>query len=283
MNNNRKTYILSLDSQCNQRCLICMKKMAIDNKRPLTEESVAKEIKSAKKRGFGKIDFYGGEPLTYPFLAKSIKLANGLSLQCFLATNATKFSSRNFARAFLADIKIKEMRTTLHASSPALHDRITRVRGSFKKTIRGIRNILDLKRTNISVNVVINSLNYTGLDKMASFILGLGVKNITFSGLVLEGELTRHPGLLVDLALIQPHLNRAMTKCLASGAGAKIIKLPVCILNQKLRRPLNCINEINHNFNKLAACPDCRYNGFCPGVPQYQMKAFGTPSFLDYV
>lgn len=283
MNNTRKTYILSLDSQCDQQCLICMKKEAINAKKPLTEESVAKEISAAKKQGFGKIDFYGGEPLTYPFLEKSIKLANDLSLQCFLATNAAKFSSRDFTQAFLANIKIKEVRTTLHAAKPGLHDRITRVPGSFKKTIRGIRNILELGKTNISVNVVINSLNYSGLDKIASFILGLGVKNITFSGLVLEGELTRHPGLLVDLVRIQPHLERAMAKCLASGAGAKIIKLPACILNHKLRRSSHCINEINRNFLKLTACPDCRYGNFCPGMPLYQIQAFGIPSFIKYV
>lgn len=283
MNNNHKTYVLSLDSQCNQQCLICMKKEAISTKRQLTEKSVAKEIMAARKQGFRRIDFYGGEPLMFQFLANSIKLANDLSLQCFLATNATKFSSRAFARAFFAQSKTKEVRTTLHAASPGLHDRITRVQGSFKKTVRGIRNILELGQTQVSVNVVINALNYPGLEKMASFILGLGVKNITFSGLVFEGEITRHPGLLVDLGLVRPHLDRAMAKCLASGSGAKIIKLPVCILDRKLRRSSHCVNEINHHFKKLAACPDCRHGGFCPGVPIYQIQAYGIPSFIEYV
>lgn len=283
MNKRPDTYVLSLDSQCNQRCLICMKKDAILMRRPLTYETVSTEITKAKDAGFRNIDFYGGEPLTYPFITNTIALANKLSLSCFLATNATKFKSQKFTRDFFNTVRIKELRTTLHSHHPGIHDRITGIKGSYKNTIKGILNILRTGKTSVNVNVVINSLNYKELSETADLILDLKVNSATFSGLIFEGALINNPWLYVDLAKVRPFLLRAFKKCQGSMTDVRLIKLPACILGKNERKPRRLIPEINPKLIKLHSCKRCSYGKICPGLDSHQIHLFGTPDFQKNV
>jgi MoaA/NifB/PqqE/SkfB family radical SAM enzyme len=260
-----------------------MKKDAILMRRPLTYETVATEITKAKDAGFRNIDFYGGEPLTYPFITNAIALANKLSLSCFLATNATKFKSQKFTHDFFNNVRIKELRTTLHSHHPGIHDRITGIKGSYQNTIKGILNILRARKTSVNVNVVINSLNYKKLPETADFILNLKVNSATFSGLIFEGALLNNPWLYVDLDKVRPLLLEAFKKCQSSMLGVRLIKLPACILGKNERKPRRLVREINPKLIKLHSCKRCSYDKICPGIDCYQVSAFGIPAFLKNV
>jgi|GEM_PF-4575336 len=283
MNKQPKTYVLSLDSRCNQRCLICMKKDNISQGRTLTLNKVKSEIIKAKKEGYDHIDFFGGEPLSYTFITTAIQFANKLSLSCFLATNATKLCSQSFARYFFDKTKIKEVRTTLYSHRSTLHDRLTQTKNSHKKTVTGIKNILKFGKTGLSVNVVINSLNFRELPQVVDFIYDLGVRNMTFSGLTFDGEILNHTRLYADLTKIKPYLIKAVKKSLQMGLQVRLIKLPACILKKSDRHPSRYIFENNRNFLKLRSCLLCASSYYCPGVDFYQVSAFGIPTFLKNV
>ncbi|MFH0788473.1 MAG: radical SAM protein, partial [Pseudomonadota bacterium] len=190
-------YILNFDTRCNQRCLFCMKREDIAGKRPVTFKTITEEIEKAKGEGYTTLDFYGGEPLVYPFITQALVMAHFLGFSCYLATNATKLASQKFADDFFSKVRLKEIRTSLHSHRGDLHDAITQRKGSFKKTMRGIFRILQRKNIRLTVNTVITSLNYRHLGAIVDFLSGAGVKNISFSGLIASGGALRHPELAI--------------------------------------------------------------------------------------
>lgn len=280
--NNGLTYVLNLDSRCNQHCLFCMKKDMIEENRKLTYKMVCEEIIEAKRKGFRKIDFYGGEPLTYSFLIKAIKFANALGLSCFLATNATKFYSYKYTQLFFSNVRPKEIRTALHSYKSSVHDKVTQIKGSFKKTKQGIKNILKYKKTKLWVNVVITSLNYKDLLEITDSLYKWGVRNIVFSGLVIEGRILDNISLAVDLSYVQPYLLKAIQLCDKLGFEFRIVKLPACIFSGINLKSYQIVQEIgNNNFIKPSSCHHCTYGTICNGLEKHLLMIFGMPSFYS--
>lgn len=274
------TYLLNLDSRCNQACLICMKEDAIRQNRRITFRSVCEEIKRAKLSGYQHIDFYGGEPTAYGFLADAVNFANSMSLSCFLATNAAHFHSRKYTATFFTKNKIDEVRTTLHSHRSGVHDRVTQVKGSFIKTTQGISNIVNSGRTKLSVNVVITSLNYKDLLFVTKFLSSLGVKNISFSGLVVAGRIKQNMWLLVDLKYVRPYLLQALDICDELNIDARIMKLPACIIHDRHIKPRRIVMERDGcNFMKLSLCRCCLLSSVCNGFEEYSLICFGIPPF----
>lgn len=193
-----------------------MKAGDIDKRRTLSYAAAARQIAEAKKRGYKNIDFFGGEPTCFSFLKKAARLANDLHLTVTLATNALKFSSPGFARDFFQGTDIAGIRTTLHSYKPRVHDAITRVKGSFDKSVKGIRNILKYNQR-LCVNTVINARNYQDIVHMPAYVHNLGVKAIKFSGLIREGRALLHKQLVVENSLILPCLLEALREAKKLG------------------------------------------------------------------
>jgi len=208
----QRTYILSLDGPCNQKCLFCMKTEDIERKPKKSYASVIKEIKNASVLGYKCIDFYRGEPTTYSFLKEAVSFANLLGLEVTLATNGVMFASLDFTTRFFKETDIYGVRVSLHSDIPTVHDKITQVRGSWKSTISGIKNILRFN-DRLSVNVVITALNYKQPLRIAHFIYSLGVKGIKYSGICLAGRILEHKDIYVSYESFRAYLIDALKVC----------------------------------------------------------------------
>lgn len=277
-----QTYILNLDSQCNQRCLICMVSNAIEQGHNITYGTVCRQIIIAKNNGYKKIDFYGGEPTTYPFLIKSIKFANDLGLSCILATNAVKFASDSYTTSFFSTVSIDAVRTTLHSHQAKIHDMITQIAGNYKKTLKGIENILKfLKSKRLCVNIVITSLNYKDLIPIVKFIHKIGVAGVKFSGLSISGRILDNKFLIINSSLIQKYLLSAIEVCNKLGLYFFIEKLPLCIMGNLKLEPHHFIQEHNNNFIKIKGCYYCRHKKLCIGIEKHLLMLYGVPKYYE--
>ncbi len=207
MRPNNTSYIVHLDA-CNQKCLFCMKSSHLLGRKP-DYRAICSIIKKAKNERYKCVDFFGGEPTVFYYLKQVMQLADKLNLDITLATNAVKFSNDNYAKKIFSGVDIKGIRTSLHGYRSKEHDRITQCKGSFNKTIKGIKNILRYN-SKLSVNIVITKLNYKDLKKMAEYIYGLGVKGIKISGLVSQGGIVNHRWLRVDFKDYKSELIEAL-------------------------------------------------------------------------
>lgn len=201
-------FILNLD-RCNQRCLFCMKEKDIRQRERLTYATVSERILRARDEGYRDIDFFGGEPTCFNFLKRSVLLANRLGLKVTLATNALRFSSRSYADDFFSGTRVYAVRTSLHGLEAPVHDAVTRRKGSFRRTLKGIAHILEYNQR-VCVNIVITRLNVRDIASMPAFIRGLGVRQIKFSGMVLDGGALLNRRLNVGPAAYLPYLLKAL-------------------------------------------------------------------------
>lgn len=201
-------YILNFD-KCNQHCIFCMKSPDIEKKNVITFEIARKEILYAKKRGYKNVDFFGGEPTVFLFLARAIRLVNDLGMEATLATNAVKFASRGYSDNFFKNISLAGVRTTLHSHKRNVHDLVTQKKNSFNDTSRGIKNILKNCKK-LSVNIVITALNYRDLPEIVNYIHKLGVRGVKFSGLSLKGKASLNNWLMVEVPFFEPYLIKAV-------------------------------------------------------------------------
>lgn len=140
------------------------------------------QIRQGLALGIERVDFFGGEPTMYPFLKKAMVFAQRNGLKCSLATNGIRFSSEKYSREFFKGFSPEGTRTTLHSHRPEVHDRITCVPGSWEKTVKGIRNIL-LFEKKLTVNIVINRLNYQELPAWTRFMHESQVLGVKYSAL----------------------------------------------------------------------------------------------------
>lgn len=206
------TLVLNLDN-CNQDCLFCMKSEDIRKKRKITYEMVADAISAAKASGFRTIDFFGGEPTTYPFLGRAAKLAQDCGMKVGIATNATMFASSEYAVNFFRELDVTKgvsFRSSLHGMEK-IHDRLVQRPGAYKKALKGMGNIL--KHTDhLTVNIVITSLNLENLTDVIEALHAVGVKAVKFSNINNVGKATDNQWLAVEQKTPEANLKKAIKR-----------------------------------------------------------------------
>lgn len=265
------TCVINLN-RCNQKCVFCMVSERNRNAPDMTYAMVARQITQARRSGATHIDFYGGEPTVFPFLKKAVELANKYGLRASLATNAVKFSSIEYTDEFFDGISLDAIRISLHSLKPAVHDRITGCRGSLKKTIQGIKNILKHNKR-VRVNVVINALNYKELPSIVRYLHKIGVNRIKLSGIVWGGDAPANPWLAVTSDKFYNYYQKAVK--LARGFKFRYIeseKLPRCVIAPEHSKVVHYIKEDNIGFAKTAQCSDCKLLNDCNGFGRHDLN-----------
>ena len=130
---------IELTDRCNLRCLHCYagdNGKEIDAGRDLSQDQWRKVVTEASGISCKRLIFIGGEPLLRPDLLLNLsKLAVELegigSIEVF--TNATIFSKKDLDELVSIGACFA---TSVYSMSPAVHERITKGTGSFKKTMR---------------------------------------------------------------------------------------------------------------------------------------------------
>lgn len=140
-------------SKCNHNCVHCY--IPEHSSNGLLGETVCRAIDEARDLGALNVTFTGGEILLRADLIDLIGYARSKYMRVFLMSNGYALNERYIKK--LADLHISEFSTTIYSMDSSVHDRITRVPGSQKKTIQ---NIAILKQHNIDVTVKTPLMEY---------------------------------------------------------------------------------------------------------------------------
>lgn len=131
---------LELTQKCNLQCVHCYANGGKD-KGSLTLAGWKKIIQDGAKINFKSIQFIGGEPLLFKGLRELISCAIKCEYEYIeLFTNATLFE-KNFIK-WLRDKRVV-VAFSIYSINPETHDRITKVKGSFVKTITWVKNLIE--------------------------------------------------------------------------------------------------------------------------------------------
>lgn len=165
---------LEITRRCNLTCTHCY--AGSGPELPLTERMTfgdwCRVISEARAAGCRRLQFIGGEPTIHPDLVALIEHAKSVGFRrCEVFTNAT------ILRDDLVET-FKRLGVLVHFSfysfDPAVHDAITGQRGSFDRTVAGIRHLVR-RRILLAAGIILLPQNAPQLKQTQKFLRRLGV------------------------------------------------------------------------------------------------------------
>ena len=154
-----------ITARCNLKCIHCYN-VPEKNKTELSTKKIKSILDELCDKGALFIGFTGGEVLCRKdfFEIAGYARKKGFALRVF--TNASLITARIADK--IRDIEPFTVEISLYAADPRIHDKITGVAGSYKKTMRAI-NMLSQRKLNILIKSVIMKENAHEHKKLKAF------------------------------------------------------------------------------------------------------------------
>ncbi len=283
--------------RCDNRCIMCTNPVHLRSMplRPFTFPMLVNAIESAnaanspvRNRKFTDVFVLtGGEPALNPELPALLKWISMRHARprAVMLTNGRAFSSRAFAGKCLACGPGMELAVSLHGDTAALHDLVTGVKGSFRETVAGLKNIFALKGRGqlLEIRIVVHRINKGRIGKILDFVRRnfSGVDRLTVIFPEFEGyALVNYRRLALKYEDCTDIL-KDLAKALRSRSMFKEVCLyhfPLCRIPRRLR-PLARRTLPDEELVTLAACRRCGQKGACPGVPKSYVEVAGPKGF----
>jgi pyruvate-formate lyase-activating enzyme len=262
--------LIRLMSRCNERCLFCMVADEIASSDDVAYRDAVAHIEAEPRAT--QIEFFGGEPTIYPRFLDLLRFARGRGHRCSIASNARIFHNQRYVQS-VAELGVEQIyiRTSVYGETEALHDYYTVARGSYRQTVRGIRNIVEAGFL-CQVNIVILKKNYAALEAMTRQVHAWGVPRIKYGMLTDVATCAAHAP---SLAQVSAHLNRAIALAETLGLTVTIEKTPLCVIGARLDL-ISTEREIyggERAYDDEGSCRGCLVRRWCDGL---------DPGYVDH-
>ena len=225
--------VLGLD--CNCRCRACPSSYH-GGGAPLSTVEIARWLRRGRRRGATGVWFGGGEPTLHPGLLPAVARARQLGYQRVrLQTNALRLAYPAYAKK-LVRAGAGEISVPVLGADAASYDAFTRRERSFELLAEGIRNATALG-ARVEGDVLMTAQSASHLAEMTERFAALGVSRFNFWLMSLHGlDAHQHAHRLPQIPALVPHLQRALERAEALGAGAATLHTPPCVLSPAHRR-----------------------------------------------
>lgn len=301
--NKNRVYELTLGYSCNTNCRFCSIDSRKRNINKTTNEAM-NDILQASQEGFKVIGFGGGEPTIRKDIINLVKFSKKLGFETIrIQTNGVMLSYKDFCKD-LVSAGANFFKFSIHGHKPEIHDKLTMVPGSFKKSIEGLKNVHRFgARTEI--DIVINKLNYKFLPQFIEyFALNVGVSGFVIIYPMYTGRMKENAKILgIKLLETVPYIREAarlamslqLDKCLIMNVpycsydnfnykkASLHLKSLVTNLNLKINTPEAVIEDADKDVLlgkvKIARCKKCDFSSDCDGIWKNYIEVFGIKEF----
>ncbi len=283
---------LKIGFQCNNLCRFCVQGDKRSRFSQPAYERLAAELEDGRRTADGVV-FTGGEPTLRKDLMRLLGFARSLGYKTIqIQTNGRVFASRQFCRDAI-EAGATEFSPALHGHTMQLHDYLTRSPGSFRQTVKGIRNLKDLGQV-VLTNSVITRSNFRNLPLLAGLLVALGVDQFQFAFAHPVGAAGMNFSSIVPrFTLIAPHVMKGLDAGIKAGKPACTEAIPYCILpgyedcvvEQRIPRTkvvdaeavIEDYGEYRLREGKLKGprCGECRRDPVCEGPWREYPEKFG--------
>jgi MoaA/NifB/PqqE/SkfB family radical SAM enzyme len=263
----QKSLVLRISEKCNNNCIFCFVPHHLRNQRFLTLEETKKLIDSQTDKKM-YLEIGGAEPTLHPQFFEILEYIRNREFEIVINSNARLFSYVPLVERLkqIGNIRIK---SSLHGHTAKIHDSLTRTSGSFNQAIKGFENLIK-NEIPLMVNIVINKKNVFNLKEIVDLLFSIGVREISFSGLLLTGDFHLDKLFTADLEDIRKNLPGTLEYALKKGIKIVIEKLPICVAPQFSEFFLIDVNRIF--FVRPEQCLDCKFKSDCMGVHRDYIK-----------
>ncbi|MDP2939182.1 MAG: radical SAM protein [Candidatus Omnitrophota bacterium] len=141
-----------LTNRCNLDCLHCLRDRRTDNE--LSTEEIKDIFLQLRKENCFNLTFTGGEAFLRKDLFEILHFAKKLEFAISVYSNGTLLNEKDIK--LLKKLNLAAVQISLYGATKEVHDSITRVRGSFDKTMSAIRL---LKKHKVPFSIVTMAFN----------------------------------------------------------------------------------------------------------------------------
>ncbi len=162
---------IELTYRCNLRCCHCYVE-SYESPNELSLDEWKDIFDQLHTFGVFGLTISGGEPLMRKDVFDILRHVSGKFLICFL-TNGTLLDAEGIEE--LRRLKPQQVEVSLYGADSEMHDRITRVPGSFEKTVRALET-LGRKGVTTVIKCTIMEENFSHYSGMRAFTKDLGAR-----------------------------------------------------------------------------------------------------------
>jgi MoaA/NifB/PqqE/SkfB family radical SAM enzyme len=296
-----KNIEINIGSACNNECRFCM--VDHDSRGLVDYETIGREIIKARKNGFESIGFLGGEFTLHPDILQIVKLAKLLGFKILhIISNGRKYSDEKFLKQLIKN-GVSRFSVSIHSHKPEVEDHLTQRPGGFEEKIQGLNNLVKLNQP-VSINLVINNLNYKDIVESLEFFNKLGVNDFRLNFIWLHGRAQKYPELLLKYSDFLPGLQEIINLAKTKKFKIAFEGIPPCLFKcdekeqfigeyrdyntevvaynnpQKQREEFNWQERKENDFKiKRQQCQSCPDNYSCEGVWRDYIDKYGWSEF----
>lgn len=274
-----KQEIIRLWSACNQKCLFCNQEWEFDVK---NKKQILLELLECKKKWVEKLVISGWEPTLFKkelfFTIETAKKIWFTHIE--IQSNAVLLSDFDYVKK-ISKLWLDSSMISLHSFYEDVSDKLTQAKGTFKKTLQWINNLIKIW-VETEINIVINLNNYKEILKYIEYIHKniLWFTSVSFS-VVTPGGLTLENSLLPKYTLIAEQLTQAYDYCIKHDIDFQNpwCWIPVCFVKDYYKYSFEYENYSNWKKNdelilnrnrgnkiKSDKCKKCILNDYCLGI-----------------
>jgi radical SAM protein with 4Fe4S-binding SPASM domain len=156
---------LDLTYRCNEQCIHCY--LDHDDHGEMTTAEIKNLLKEMAEAGVFILTFSGGEIFLRKDFFEILECARSLTFCVKLKTNAVLIREAQAAR--LRDLGVESIQISIYSHRPEVHDAITKIPGSLRRSINAIRFLKSQGLKVIMANVLMtqNMQDYNGVRMLA--------------------------------------------------------------------------------------------------------------------
>lgn len=289
---------------CNNSCKFCVQ----GNKRNTHKDKTTDEIKDILREAVTQhqgVVFTGGEVTIRNDLPELVSYAKELGFEIIqIQSNGRRFAYLDYCKEIIAK-GANEFALALHGPDPAIHDGLTRAKGSFHQTTTGMQNLVSLGQK-VLTNTVITKPNYKKLPELADLFIDLGVSQFQFAFIHINQIIANDPKKIKEIvpkkSKVMPFVKRGLQKGIDAGLIVMTEAIPFCFMKgyekyiaEAGKIPDGAVydGEINlkhyatyrQNEGKVKGpkCQKCKYFHVCEGPWKEYPQIFGWKEFKPII
>lgn len=275
---------------CNNRCLFCLDKSNHDGSTiPIGE--IRKILKKGLSEGAVRAIISGGEPTIHPNIIAIIAMAKKMGYEHVqIITNGRMLAYENFTKK-MKIAGLDEVTFSLHSHSEKNLEEMTQSKNSYKQAIGGLMNALK-NGFIVSIDIVINKINYKALKETVDFFIKLGVYEFDLLYLTPFGSAWKNKSkLFVSPAKVRKYIEPVLKMSSDKKLHIWTNRMPPQMLEgyeyliqspSKLKDEIAGMEEEIINYfvgGQLPACHGerCRYcfkKNFCQDMVEFREKGY---------
>ncbi len=273
-----KSPFVYIGYNCNNNCIFCFEDGREFSKK--TTNGIKKEMETIRQN-FDFINFMGQEPTLRSDVVDLVGFAKDLGFKNIgITTNGRMFAYKKFTQDIL-NSGLNQVVFTVVGGSAEGHDLHTLAKGSFDQALAGIKNVLLLKKPEVSaiVNIMVTKNNFKELVDMVDFYVGLGVKEINIGHIMpLNKKIENSKKMIAKMSEVVPLLIECQNKY-SDRVKFLFVEYPACIFPKEFGDlAFPCLEE-NPQKKRISICQKCDHNKKCLGISKSYLKLYGDKEF----